>query len=253
VYNLGFLAVRGSDVGRAFAEWWSQRLYFFCRDEWQSGLFTDQKWIDLVPALFPGVGVLRAPRFNVASWNLSERPLRAEDGQFLVDGEPLGFYHFTAVSGDAHELMVLKNSDSPEALRELLAWYRREEQAATPPGSDAWSFADYSDGSPVADAHRRAFRDNRSLQKKYPDPWAGAGLAAALRRDPALLPAPQAVAGPPAVSPGYAANEGAFDLSKVLRLLKMVSTDTRALGMVARRAISVLDREGVKGIVRRLR
>ena len=34
------------------------------------GVYTDQRWCDLVPALFDGVKVLRDPGLNVASWNL---------------------------------------------------------------------------------------------------------------------------------------------------------------------------------------
>ena len=95
-YNLGFLAVAATDMGRAFAGWWADRCYHFCRDEIPHGLFTDQRWIDLVPGFFPGTCILRSSRLNVASWNLSTRRLSGTvPGGILVDGEPLGFYHFT--------------------------------------------------------------------------------------------------------------------------------------------------------------
>ncbi len=76
IFNLGFLAINSSGEGRRFAEWWNDRLLSFCYDEIPSGLFVDQKWCDLVPALFDKVGILRDPGYNVASWNLSNRERR---------------------------------------------------------------------------------------------------------------------------------------------------------------------------------
>lgn len=50
IYNLGFLGVRACAQGLAFAAWWRERLLAHCYDEIPSGLFTDQRWCDLVPA-----------------------------------------------------------------------------------------------------------------------------------------------------------------------------------------------------------
>src|SRR5688572_24952262 len=73
VYNLGFLAVRNDKAGQAVASWWNDRLLPLCFDDRAHGFFVDQKWFDLVPAMFDGVHILRDPGYNVASWNLSNR------------------------------------------------------------------------------------------------------------------------------------------------------------------------------------
>ena len=100
IYNLGFLGVRSDDVGRAFAAWWAARLHEACFDDPASGLFTDQKYGDLVPALFDRVAITRDPGWNVASWNLSRRRLRFTDsGGLTANGSPLAFYHFTKHGG----------------------------------------------------------------------------------------------------------------------------------------------------------
>src|SRR5205085_279856 len=52
VYNLGFVAARNDAAGRKFADWWARRLYLACFDDVPNGIFTDQKWCDLVPSLF---------------------------------------------------------------------------------------------------------------------------------------------------------------------------------------------------------
>ena len=57
-YNLGFLVVtRQPDLAR-FLGWWQEKLEFQCVVDTERGLFVDQKWIDLVPGLFPGVRIL---------------------------------------------------------------------------------------------------------------------------------------------------------------------------------------------------
>src|SRR5262249_24027928 len=58
-YNLGFIAVRKSAETAEFLRWWNDRLRDGCRIDPARGLFTDQKWIDLVPGLFPSAGILR--------------------------------------------------------------------------------------------------------------------------------------------------------------------------------------------------
>ena len=94
-YNLGFIAVRRTDEARRFLTWWEERLEDGCRIDVPSGLFTDQKWIDLVPGLFPGTHVLRDQSYNVAFWNLHERDIEPVDDGFAVNGRPAGFFHIS--------------------------------------------------------------------------------------------------------------------------------------------------------------
>ena len=73
VYNLGFLGVKNSPVGRQFAEWWRDRLHSHCYDDIPAGLFTDQRWADLAPALFPECLILRDPT-AVNPWCFTTSP-----------------------------------------------------------------------------------------------------------------------------------------------------------------------------------
>jgi hypothetical protein len=60
------------------------------------GLFTDQKWMNLVPCFHDkGVLVSRNPGYNLAHWNMHARELRSIQGEYLVDGYPLVFFHFS--------------------------------------------------------------------------------------------------------------------------------------------------------------
>lgn len=256
VYNLGFLAVAANSSGLAFSEWWCQRLYRFCRNDIPNGLFTDQRWIDLVPALFPDVGILRSPRLNVASWNLSQRSLSAKNGEFHIGDEPLGFYHFTSVSTASHALMALKNSDMPDALKELLQWYEhREREFSSTSVQMPWSLGKYRDGRPIESRHRRLYRDTPAHQARWPDPAASPEFAEFADRqlavsEPEVEPENGAAKG---FSVGFAAGDETVDEQKLARLLKAMLTDPRLAAVLTRRFLNVLASEGPGGVLRRLR
>jgi hypothetical protein len=97
LYNLGFVAVsKGGDTAQ-FLRWWEARLRDHCFDRTDEGLFVDQKWADLIPALFSSAEILRDDTYNVAHWNLGERCLDYQDGAYRVNGRPLAFFHFSAI------------------------------------------------------------------------------------------------------------------------------------------------------------
>jgi hypothetical protein len=91
-FNGGFLAVAPTAEGRAFVAWWRDRLRTGCTLEATCG---DQRWLDLAPAMFDGVAILRHRGYNFAFWNAHERPLVLGDGGWSVEGEPLRFVHYT--------------------------------------------------------------------------------------------------------------------------------------------------------------
>ncbi|MCU6434921.1 glycosyl transferase [Undibacterium sp. Jales W-56] len=175
IYNLGFFAVNSTDIGRAFAAWWAERLYYFCRADIPNGLFTDQRWIDLAPAFFEGVCILRSPRLNVAPWNLTTRELSGTaPDQVLVNGDPLGFYHFTGFDSGAHIIMSKRNATGNKTVAELVDWYSAATANvdADPLSQVSWRFGSYSDGTKISPEARLIYRERIDLQKKFPDPYA---------------------------------------------------------------------------------
>lgn len=97
-YNLGFVAVRRGPETQKFLGWWEERLRDHCRIDHAKGLFTDQRWIDFVPGYFSSVAILRDPTYNVAYWNLHARQLTKRGHQYLVNGRPVAFFHFSGFS-----------------------------------------------------------------------------------------------------------------------------------------------------------
>jgi hypothetical protein len=174
VYNLGFISVRGTPNGVALAEWWRDRCYDYCVSDPERGLFTDQKFFDLAPALFSGVRVLRHPGYNVATWNLRERvcEIRPEGG--VVNGAPLRFCHFTKathIGAQALERMMRESSLFEELFFSYLARLR-EKNLSLSALDTRWAWGFYADGTPIEGARRKAFRIRKD-RFTLPDPFLG--------------------------------------------------------------------------------
>ncbi|HVQ39528.1 MAG TPA: glycosyltransferase [Pyrinomonadaceae bacterium] len=95
IFNLGFIGVNSSDNVRSFLKWWKAKLYKKCIVDLLNGYFVDQKFIDFVPVYFNNVFVEKDVGYNVAYWNLHSRKLSRENGQWLCNGGPLYFFHFS--------------------------------------------------------------------------------------------------------------------------------------------------------------
>jgi hypothetical protein len=177
VFNLGFIAVRNDTAGRAFADWWAARLIEACFDDVPAGIFTDQKYCDLVPALFERVAVVRDPGWNVASWNLSRRRIRiGADGAITVNDAPLCFYHFTK-HGGVGDVMTDRYAGDHHEPHELWRWYARRLAAhAGPPLPDGWwHYGRFSDGTPIPRAARLFYRRRPDLMEHFDDPFDARG------------------------------------------------------------------------------
>lgn len=174
IFNLGFVGVSATDEGRRFAAWWADRVYHFCKADIPNGLFTDQKWIDFAPVFFDGVVILKNPRYNVATWNLTTRRFAGDAVHgFTVDGQPLGFYHFTGFDSGAHQVMASKNAPGNASVQALVDWYREATRfdSEDPASKVRWTYGQYADGSPIPLLHRRLYRERVDLQSAYPDPF----------------------------------------------------------------------------------
>ena len=179
IYNLGHLILRPDRNGRAFADWWAARLDRYCFDDQDRGLFTDQRWVDLAPAIFDGVRVLRVPNLDVASWNLFGRTLRqtraGKPYTFTVDGYPLITYHFsgtgpTGTHRRIRDIFDPGNGATAEIERlyeEAIAAHGQAEFEQIPCAYDL-----FEDGTPIAAEARKLYRRHADLQQAFADPYA---------------------------------------------------------------------------------
>ena len=181
-YNLGFIALRQSDVTRRFVAWWQRKLERDCVVDIPRGLFTDQKWIDLVPGMYAGVAIERDAGWNVAYWNLNHRAVtRADDGATRVDGRPLLFFHFSGFSPGAKAFSKHQNrftmENLPPAVRALADDYAADlvrngfEQCRALP----YAFGRFPGGEPIVDLVRRCYREKFPWDEPHPDLWTADG------------------------------------------------------------------------------
>lgn len=178
IYNLGHLVVRPDENGRALARWWAERLDKYCFDDKITGLFTDQRWMDLVPSVFDGVKILRVPNLDVASWNIAGRSVsQAEAGNersFKVDGWPLITYHFSGTGPTGTHRRVREIFDpSGGAMAEVerhyesaIAGFGQKRLEDVPPAYDF-----FDNGEKIPAEARKLYRLHADLRKHFPDPY----------------------------------------------------------------------------------
>jgi hypothetical protein len=79
-------------------KWWESKLRKDCIIDLTRGLFVDQLWANLIPAYFDKVSIDKYPGYNMAHWNLHERVLSKTEAGYMVNNQPLIFYHFSHYS-----------------------------------------------------------------------------------------------------------------------------------------------------------
>ena len=87
IYNLGFIALKNSENTREMIIWWSKRLENNCFNDRTLSEYTDQKWMNFIPAIFEREKLLisRNLGWNMAPWNFFERKIEInEDNELWV-------------------------------------------------------------------------------------------------------------------------------------------------------------------------
>lgn len=187
-YNLGFFAVNNTPEGLRFLNWWKDRLEKFCFDDNYKllkelqrdsllGMFTDQKWIDLVPAFFDNYYILKDPGYNVSTWNMTKRILTKDSSdKYRVNGYPLRFFHFSGYDSGGHfnEMQRLWDYVPENKIGgKLSKWYEEQMGIYGAPcfETKAWKYANYSDGEPVLDIDRRLLNIRRDIYGLLNNPY----------------------------------------------------------------------------------
>lgn len=230
-YNLGFCAVRDTANTRRYLTWWQGKLRRDCVVAHDRGVFVDQSWVDLVPGMFENVAILRHPGYNAAYWNLAQREVAREDGasgRWLVNGEPLVFFHFSGLNPlDPRKISKHQSrftlDDLGSAVRALIGDYCQQVIAngikvykVLPYGYGA-----YEDGNPIGETERSRFRTSDALRRACAGhPFARPDLLAPPTVVPALVvsatKAPMAAATAAVVQVPSIAENDAIDLTHSL-------------------------------------
>lgn len=86
IFNLGFCGMKKCIVTEHILSWWRKRLMDDCFVDRSVGNFTDQKWMDWLPALLgnENLYIFRNLGMNMAPWNFFERELFEKEGELMV-------------------------------------------------------------------------------------------------------------------------------------------------------------------------
>lgn len=176
-YNLGFIAVSNTATTREFLSWWQSRVYTKCIVAFEEGLFVDQKWIDLVPGLFEGVHVLRAPGYNIAYWNLNSRSLEVNESRVLVNGEEAFFFHFSGFDPeDLRPVSKYQNRFTIDKVGQERSLFRRYRDLLMAHGYEEtknwpYVFASFDNGAKIPDVARRMYLRLGNAASRFGNPF----------------------------------------------------------------------------------
>lgn len=171
-YNFGFYGVRASENGLRYARWWRDRLIHFCYDDIPNGIFTDQKWGDLIPSFFDQVLIIKDPGYNVSTWNISNRKMkRNENGQYMINDTELKFYHFSGFDSGAQEEMLRKYAKDNPHIYELREWYAKklQEEGQEYCGRYVSSYLFYDNGERITKEERKLLIKRKDIWEHFKD------------------------------------------------------------------------------------
>lgn len=177
-FNAGFVAIKGNAVGDSMLDWWCNRMTSDCIVDILGSLFVDQKWLNLVPGLFPAVQILRHRGYNAGHWSLSQSAIEtASDGRFFIGNDPLVLFHFSKFLPDdpfsfERQQTRLKLKEIP-SLKNLIAGYRKElSQTRNKANQNSGcGFEKLSCGTPIEPSWREAIRRRHISLEDIIDPF----------------------------------------------------------------------------------
>lgn len=178
-FNLGFIGLKRGETASRFLTWWQTRVFDHCFSSPERGLFTDQKWMDLVPTIFPDVAVLKDPGYNAAYWNLHERlALSREEDAYRIGEDPLVFFHFSGLDPDRPEEVSRHQSrfrlrHLSGAHRQLFSEYVDAIRKEGWEESKRWnySFGRFRDGVRIPEYVRRLYYGQGESRSRWGDPF----------------------------------------------------------------------------------
>lgn len=180
VYNGGVVGFRGCEEARRVLEWWKEKTRRLCLLDVEHGLHYEQRWLDFVPSLAPGCGIVRDPGINVGHWNLAERRIEVHGGRVTACGAPCRIFRFSGYEPERPERVtrygaarVAETGGAAavfaryQALLEECGW---RETRGLP---YAWDFFD--DGVRIPYEARRVYRGLGEEARRFGDPFRARG------------------------------------------------------------------------------
>lgn len=121
-YCVQFCYFKNDDAGRNALRWWKEECLKWCYSQMEDGKYGDQKYLDYMPGMFPGVCDIENRGAGMAYWNEFSYKYSSEGLVYAGKMYPYVFFHYSGfkleVKDDA--LMVEECYPVGEQLREYL-------------------------------------------------------------------------------------------------------------------------------------
>jgi hypothetical protein len=193
IYNGGMFGVRNSPDGIDFLDWWNDRLQAHCLSDPRVHMFFDQLALDLVPAVFPRVKVLRDPGLNLAVWNLHERDVQFSKGFFTANSVPVKVFHHTQfksgpeavqgylkakpsrvphpiIDGRSCDAVVGEDTKLTQACQDLFSLLSSSIQKPDSAAKNS-KYGVFDDGTPIAAETRLVYHHDAEIRRKVSNPF----------------------------------------------------------------------------------
>jgi len=122
-FNVGLLCFRRNRDALAVLSWWRERCNEWCYCRLEDGKYGDQLYLDCWPDKFQGIRVLEHRGAGVAPWNSVQYFYElSHDGVVKVDGMPLVFYHFHALTFAHPRYVILSRLMAHKFKRRLILY-----------------------------------------------------------------------------------------------------------------------------------
>ena len=98
VVNGGLIHINKSKDSKEILEWLIEKTKYYWFVMPALGMYADQAWLSILPVIdSSNVAVLDLKSYNVAYWNLQERPLCEQNGEIILSnsGKALKLFHFS--------------------------------------------------------------------------------------------------------------------------------------------------------------
>jgi hypothetical protein len=185
-FNLGFLALANTEKSKLFLDWWYNRLINYCFFDFEKGMATDQKWINILPSFFDNEELLISfnKGLNVAPWNYHERKVINKDGQLYIanreketDTELLIFVHFSGYNYNAFiNKDINHKNESASNFEDFNIVFEKYAMALAESNfnkfhSLKYSYNSFENGTNIISINRRIYRILLQEGKKYGNPF----------------------------------------------------------------------------------
>ena len=141
----------------------------------------DQRWLDLVPALFDDVHIVRDAGCNVAHWNLPERGLTLTPTWLGTHDSRCRFFHFSGFEPERPGCVTrYSNRLTMESIGPAAALFARYVELLRAHGYFAcrdwpYAFGAFDNGVPIPDVARRLYLDMGTAVDHFGDPFQVSG------------------------------------------------------------------------------